>query len=239
MNIFGSLRNPPTGPLDRVSPGMRAIDIVTACAFAMLLLDRPMALYFHALAANPLTAAAAAIPDLGNSSSLLALTLLALGGYRLLAGDRPWSNKMLLVVGAGALSGLCCDFLTGIFGRMPPSAFVNEGKYGFLFFNLAPGVGSFPSGHAAVAAGLASAASTLSPGNRMIFMNAAAAVAATTVITGEHFPSDALCGFAIGLAANGIVKRVLHRFEMPFETLEISANSNGGLPDGEDPTGHQ
>jgi undecaprenyl-diphosphatase len=63
----------------------------------------------------------------------------------------------------------------------------------------------FPSGHAALAAGFASALGWKYPHGRAVFAAFAALVAAQRVVSSDHFPSDVCIGLAVGLAAAAIV----------------------------------
>ena len=63
---------------------------------------------------------------------------------------------------------------------------------------------SFPSGHAAVAAGLATALAWKYPHGRWIFGALAACAAFQRVESSAHFPSDVAWGAAIGVAAAAV-----------------------------------
>ena len=58
---------------------------------------------------------------------------------------------------------------------------------------------SFPSGHSAVAAGLAAALTWRYPHGAPLFAMLAAAAALQRVVTSAHYPSDVACGAAMGL----------------------------------------
>lgn len=60
---------------------------------------------------------------------------------------------------------------------------------------------SFPSGHSAVAAGLAAALAWRYPHGWPLFAFLAAATAIQRVVTSAHYPSDVACGAAVGLIA--------------------------------------
>lgn len=60
---------------------------------------------------------------------------------------------------------------------------------------------SFPSGHSAVAAGLAAALAWRYPHGWPLFAFLAAATATQRVVTSAHYPSDVACGAAVGLIA--------------------------------------
>jgi membrane-associated phospholipid phosphatase len=63
---------------------------------------------------------------------------------------------------------------------------------------------SFPSGHAAVAAGLATALAWKYPHGRWVFAAIAVCAALQRVVSSAHFPSDVAWGAAIGVAAAAI-----------------------------------
>jgi membrane-associated phospholipid phosphatase len=65
----------------------------------------------------------------------------------------------------------------------------------------APWTSSFPSGHAASAAAFATGAAMEMPELAAGVSVLALAVGASRVVTGVHYPSDVLAGFAIGTAA--------------------------------------
>jgi membrane-associated phospholipid phosphatase len=65
----------------------------------------------------------------------------------------------------------------------------------------APWTSSFPSGHAASAAAFATGAAMEMPELAAGASVLALAVGASRVVTGVHYPSDVLAGFAIGTAA--------------------------------------
>ncbi|GFN08463.1 hypothetical protein Smic_70190 [Streptomyces microflavus] len=60
---------------------------------------------------------------------------------------------------------------------------------------------SFPSGHAASAAAFATGVALESKGWGAVVAPVAAAVAASRVYTGVHYPSDVLAGAALGIGA--------------------------------------
>ena len=112
-----------------------------------------------------------------------------------------------------------------------------------------PTSSSFPSGHAASAAAFTTAVAMESPIAAAFVAPVAAAVAYSRVHTGVHWPSDVICGAAIGVGVGLLTRRwwplgVGHPAEsdVPVHTavlqdgegLTIVANPNSG-PDDTDP----
>jgi diacylglycerol kinase family enzyme/membrane-associated phospholipid phosphatase len=70
-----------------------------------------------------------------------------------------------------------------------------------------PRTTSFPSGHAAAAAAFATGVALEKPGLAIPVVVLAAAVGASRVLTGVHYPSDVLAGFTVGTAAGAATLR--------------------------------
>ena len=78
-----------------------------------------------------------------------------------------------------------------------------------------PWTSSFPSGHAASAAAFATGAALEMPELAAGVGVLAAAVGTSRVVTGVHYPSDVIAGFAIGAAAGALSLRVWPRRPPP------------------------
>lgn len=75
---------------------------------------------------------------------------------------------------------------------------------------------SFPSGHAATAAGLAAALSWRYPRGRWLFVFLAVAAAAQRVASSAHYPSDVFFGASLGLACAAAVLGSGRRRSLPL-----------------------
>ena len=162
------------------------------------LVDRPAALWAHSLDSR-IVLVFQYITVLGSATPyLLALAVL----YPSLCISRRLAaaKRALFVVAAIVVSGLTVDLLKPLVARWRPTAFLADpSRYGFTFFVIGREQNSFPSGHATTAWAVACALSLLYPRLRALWFVAAAAVAASRVILGEHYPGDVLAGAWFGV----------------------------------------
>lgn len=128
------------------------------------------------------------------------------------AGPRA---NFLRLVGAAAVGGLVVDLVKACVERVRPnSADLDAVDSALATFGAGALVGklqsaaqlmSFPSGHAAAAAGLAAALGWKYPRGRPAFAALAVFSAAQRVATSAHYPSDVCFGAAIGIAAAAVI----------------------------------
>jgi membrane-associated phospholipid phosphatase len=117
----------------------------------------------------------------------------------------------MFVLGCGVVSGFAADKLKLVFGRLPPDALLTDGAYGFHFFSGGSGFDSFPSSHAAMAAGIAGAVLAIWPAHARLFIVTAAVTAASRFITGAHYVSDVLLGGAVGFGTVALMQIVFYQ----------------------------
>lgn len=118
--------------------------------------------------------------------------------------------NLLRLVGAAAVGGLVVDLVKVCVERVRPnsadlggieSALGTFGKTALAGpLEHAAQLMSFPSGHAAAAAGLAAALGWKYPRGRAAFAALAVLAATQRVVTSAHYPSDVCFGAAIGVA---------------------------------------
>jgi lipid A 4'-phosphatase len=106
---------------------------------------------------------------------------------------------------AVAASGLVADLLKVVVGRTRPKLLFNGGAYDFTWFGFRADHWSFPSGHATTVAALMTALWCLWPRPVWLYVAAAAAVAASRVITDQHYLSDVIAGAAIGVVVTRLI----------------------------------
>jgi membrane-associated phospholipid phosphatase len=189
-----------------------ALDLIAACVIAHLFLDRWLAVLLSEFRQSPAVLVLSFVPDRVQLSILFTFGMLFLIAYRAITGDRVLADRGMFVLGCGAAAGFAAHVLKIVFGRVPPEALLVDGTYEFHFFDGGSGFDSFPSSHAAMAAGVAAAASALWPEYRVIFIVLAALIAASRFLTGAHYLSDALVGFAVGLGTVVLVRMIFHLY---------------------------
>jgi len=102
-------------------------------------------------------------------------------------------------------SGLVADLLKVVVARTRPKLLFANGAYDFTWFGFRADHWSFPSGHATTAAAVMAALWCLWPRPLWLYVAAAALVAASRVITGQHYLSDVVAGAAIGVVVTRLV----------------------------------
>jgi membrane-associated phospholipid phosphatase len=195
-----------------------ALDLVAACAIVQLLLDRWLAIFLSEFYGTTAILVLRLLPDRTQLSLLATFCMALLIAYRIASGDRFGPDRGMFVLGCGVVSGFVADKLKLLFGRSPPDALMTDGAYGFHFFEGGDGFDSFPSCHAAMAAAVAAAASALWPAHRRLFMGLAVGVAASRCLIGARYVSDALLGFAVGLAVVVLMQIAFHRCGIELES---------------------
>lgn len=114
---------------------------------------------------------------------------------------------MLYLLASVVISGVICDILKAIFGRARPVMLFDHGLYGFQWFQFHARLWSFPSGHCTTVAAVVIGLGLIWPKGAWYFLVLGLIVAASRVLVGAHYPSDALAGFYLG----AVVSILLHR----------------------------
>jgi lipid A 4'-phosphatase len=218
---------PMVGRVDRLSqtPGGRRIlwvaALVLAEAIAIIWVDRPLADLFHE-EGGALQPFFTTVQNFGLGYPWLVLSGLAFavlrwGGEweplkRWEAQMRAWAYIPGFIFCAVGAAGLVTDLLKIVIGRTRPKLLFASGSYDFTWFGWRADHWSFPSGHATTAAALMTALWCLWPRPVWLYVAGAALVAASRVVTNQHYLSDVVAGATIGvLVARGVALLMLSR----------------------------
>ncbi|HTW50710.1 MAG TPA: phosphatase PAP2 family protein [Stellaceae bacterium] len=211
---------PIIGAIDRLGDTPTGRRILWVAVFvlaefvAIVWVDRPIADFFHD-DGGPLQPFFVKVQWFGLGypylvASGLAFALLRWGGE--LEKLRPHGETMRRLASipgfifvAVATSGLVADLLKIVVGRTRPKLLFDGGAYDFTWFGFRADHWSFPSGHATTAAALMAALWCLWPRPVWLYVALAALVAASRVITGQHYLSDVVAGAAVGVVVTRLV----------------------------------
>ncbi len=110
-----------------------------------------------------------------------------------------------------------------MFGRTRPKLLFADGTYDFSWLGLAADYWSFPSGHTAAVAALATALWCLWPRHVLFYIALASLVAASRVVTGAHYLSDVVIGGFVAILVTRAVAVGFTRFrlKLPLGTGDI------------------
>ena len=188
--------------------GLWAAGIALVEILAIGWIDRPLAAYFRE-SGSPWRPLFEWAGPFGLAMPYLILFGLAFAALRWggnLPPLEPWARRMraaaripALLFLAVAVSGILVDLLKVIVGRPRPKLLFSTGNYEFGWIGLSADHWSFPSGHAATAAALATALWCLWPQPVLFFVIGAALVAMSRVVTGAHYLSDVVMGTFVGV----------------------------------------
>jgi lipid A 4'-phosphatase len=207
-------------PAGRVAAWTAAAALVAVSA--VLWIDRPLALFLHR---HPeWKPAAEAVQRLGFGTPYLVafgVAFVALRWGGVLPRLRPWADRMreaaivpAFLLASVAASGLAVDLLKVVFGRTRPKLLFADGTYDFSWLGLAADYWSFPSGHTAAVAALATALWCLWPRHVLFYAALAFVVATSRVVTGAHYLSDVVVGGFVAILITRTVAVGFTRFRL-------------------------
>ncbi|MFO7477531.1 MAG: phosphatase PAP2 family protein [Methyloceanibacter sp.] len=193
----------------------QAVLALSLLLFCLLLVDPFMRERAVALPPEP-TAFFRAITDLGRSNWMLILSGAPLALALILRRRHQYPKHAaaygLIASTAGfvfasiAATVIVTNLAKGIVGRARPMLFDAGGALEFKLFAFSPEYASLPSGHAANSFALATALGMLWPRARVLLYTLAVWIAASRVLIGEHYFSDAVLGALLGIAIPHLVR---------------------------------
>ena len=210
--------SPTPDPADLRRQILIALFVVGMVAGCYFLVDRPAVIWARDLDPQ-IVAVFEKITVAGSATPYLIALAVLYPVLRFSLRRAAAAKRALFVIAAIVVSGLTVDLLKPIVARWRPKAFLADpSQYGFAFFKTARIHNSFPSGHATTALAVACAMALLFPRLRVLWLVAAAVVASSRVIIGEHYPGDVLAGAWFGV----VITLALSRTSWFREVLESS-----------------
>jgi undecaprenyl-diphosphatase len=103
-------------------------------------------------------------------------------------------------------AGLIANLAKNIIGRARPKLFDTVGPYEFKLFAFDPNYASLPSGHATNIFAFATVIAILWPRARVLLYTLAAWIAASRVLSGQHYFTDIALGAILGTAFPYLVR---------------------------------
>jgi membrane-associated phospholipid phosphatase len=129
-----------------------------------------------------------------------------------------------------AASGIIVDGLKIIFGRPRPKLFFQHEVYAFSWLSWRPDHWSFPSGHAATIAALMAALWYLWPQHVLFYILAGGIVAASRIVVGAHYLSDALAGALIAVMTTRCVAGLLAKGGVDLAAARVGLSDSKAAP---------
>ena len=210
---------------------------IAAC---FVYVDRPVALYFHAI--DPGIAAVARFITrfgvstyylLGTAAAAVALWLWAhtLSEPTRAARLRAFAAMPLFLFLAIAVSGLVTDLLKVVFGRARPKLLFANETFGFDWWGTKADFWSFPSGHATTVVAIAAALYCLWPRFLPLYVGFAILVSLSRAVIGAHYVSDVIVAAFIAIAATAYLRHVFERGGIALRDAASGVPpSRSGLP---------
>ena len=140
-------------------------------------------------------------------------------GFRNAAGYGLIASTIGFVFVSVGGAGLIANLTKYILGRARPKLFETTGPLDFQLFAFNPDYASFPSGHATNIFALATVLGMLWPKGRVLLYTIAAWIAASRVLIGQHYFTDALGGAILGTVVPYIVRERFAARRWLFEPL--------------------
>ncbi len=218
---------------------LAAAATVFAIVISIGLIDRPLALFFHARDPD-----LRALFDLTGRLGLtygyltafgLAFAALHWGGglprVRPLDGRmRAYSAIPAFLFLAIAASGIVVDLLKFILGRTRPKLLFASGVDDFAWLGLRSDHWSFPSGHSATIVALATALWFIWPRHLLFYMLAATMVAFSRVVVGAHYLSDVFSGGLVAVLTTCGVASLFARSGFDLARARRGLGGTGTVP---------
>ena len=214
--------------LCRPSPGLKRFAWLTlGCGLGFLIayrwIDIPLASALQTI--DPVTHAIFGfITKLGEGGVYL-VPLAGLMVWTWRKRERLWTLRAAFVFVTIAVPGILADIMKPVFARARPVLFFREHAFGFTWGSPHANAWSFPSGHSVTVAALAVALYAIYPPAWPAYALLALVVMASRIILDQHYLSDVIAGFYIGVAFAVAFVAAARRHGLPLEAKEIHSEA--------------
>jgi membrane-associated phospholipid phosphatase len=195
-----------------------SVYVVLLCAFAMLVLDRPLALVLKAHVGGDVEGFFKVVTHLGEAqlymipSGILFVGMLAASIRAVTPEVTDVWRRLSIAPGfmflTMAVSGLISNAIKYSLGRLRPRYLFEQGLYGFEPFNTAWAMNSFPSGHSQAGFAAMTALMVIFPRYDLLWLLIATLVALSRVVTTVHYLSDAVAGSFLAIVVTVLLARL-------------------------------
>lgn len=173
--------------------------------------DRAIATFFYQLDTRNTFSFLRWLTVLGESKIYVVVFLIMALFFRLINPNKKYEGQFLYMLGCVLIATLSILVLKIVFGRARPDLFFSEGKYGFYWLAFERLYWSFPSAHAVTVTSLACGLGVLIPRYFSIFLSLAMLVILTRIALCQHYLSDVMTGFYLGILTVGFFTAFLKK----------------------------
>lgn len=170
-------------------------------------LDREIASFFYQYENSQLFKGALMLSHLGEATYPLIVSALLYLFYRFKTKALHKASLSALFFWGVIATGLSNNLLKMFFGKARPLQYHNEGEFGFSWFVMPNDYNhlSFPSGHTTTAFSVATFLSLFFPKYLYLFFTYALMIAATRVITFNHYLSDVIAAMYFSVVMSYLI----------------------------------
>jgi membrane-associated phospholipid phosphatase len=217
--------------LRRPSPGLMRFALLTlVCVLGFVIayewIDVPLARAFQGI--GPTTHAIFGFITRFGEGGVYLVPLGLAFLWALLKGARGWAARTGFVFATVAVPGILADIMKPVFGRARPVLLFRDDVFGFTWAGAHANDWSFPSGHSITVAALAVALYAIYPPLWPAYALLALLVMASRLVLDQHYLSDVIAGFYIGIAFAWAAIVLAKKRELPL-ALDDRASATDSL----------
>jgi len=178
---------------------------------SILYLDRPIAVYFHALEHGKNLLILNCVTALGVAPAYMALFAVLILLFRYVCRNQLYEARVWFLFLCLSLSNVICLVLKITLGRARPELLFDKQLYGFYGIHKQSSYWSFPSGHTTTIMSIALGLCVVFPRYCYAFILMGLTVVASRVMLTQHYLSDVMMASYLVLLEVGILLYWLRR----------------------------